>query len=36
MNETYWEWYKSIGDDASDKPVVIEAEIEIEIKIWGT
>ena len=35
MNKVYWGWYKCIEDDASDKAIKVEAEIEIKIRDWG-
>ena len=35
-HEIYWEWYKYIKNDISNKVIQIEAEIEIEIRSWDT
>ncbi len=34
MKEAYQEWYKCISDNANDKAIGIEAEVEIEIRGW--
>ena len=36
MKEAYWGWYKRIRNDANDKAIGIKAEVEIEIRDWGT
>ncbi len=35
MNEAYREWYKWIGDNASNEAIGIEAVVEIEIRVWS-
>ena len=35
MNKAYRRWYKCIGDDASNKTIGVEAEIEIKIGSWA-
>ncbi len=35
MNKTYWGWYKCIENNANDKAIGVEAEVEIEIRSWG-
>ncbi len=36
MNKVYWGWYKYIWDDTNNEAIEIEAEVEIEIRDWGT
>ena len=35
MNKVYRRWYKYIKNDASDKAIGVEAEVEIRIRDWG-
>ncbi len=36
MNKVYWGWYKCIGDDATNEAVWFEAEVKVNIGVWGT
>ena len=35
-HKAYWEWYKCIENNVSDKAVGIEAEVVIDVEDWGT